>query len=67
MRRPVTFRHADLGAKISWLRSGYLALFAVAVYKLSLDPAIQIVRRQILECDERTMVTFTSELRTPFR
>jgi len=52
----------ELGAKISWLRSGYLALFAVAGYKLSLEPAIQIVRRQILECDERKMVTFTSEL-----
>ena len=52
---------SELGAKISWLRSGYLALFAVAGYKLSLDPAMQIVRKQILECDERRMITFTSE------
>jgi hypothetical protein len=52
---------SELGAKISWLRSGYLALFAVAGYKLALDPAMQIVRQQILECDERKMITFTSE------
>lgn len=43
-------------------RSGYLALFAVAGYRVPLDPAMQIVRCQILECDERKMVTFTSEL-----
>jgi HNH endonuclease len=52
---------SELGAKISWLRSGYLALFAVAGYKSALDPAMQIVRQQILECDERKMITFTSE------
>lgn len=52
---------SELGAKISWLRSGYLALFAVAGYKLALDPAMQIVRKQILECDERQMITFTSQ------
>jgi hypothetical protein len=54
-------RFSELGAKISWFRSGYLALFAVAGYELALDPAMEIVRRQILECDERHMVTFTSE------
>ena len=53
---------SELGAKISWFRSGYLALFAVAGYQLPLDPAMQIVRRQILECDERRMVTFTTEV-----
>jgi hypothetical protein len=52
---------AELGAKISWLRSGYLALFAVYGYKIALDPAMEIVRKQILECDERRMVTFTAE------
>jgi hypothetical protein len=60
----LTLRHesfSDLGAKISWLRSGYLALFAVAGYELALDPAMQIVRKQILECDERHIITFTSE------
>jgi hypothetical protein len=54
-------RFSELGAKISWLRSGYLALFSIAGYKLALDPAMQIVRQQILECDERRMITFTSE------
>jgi hypothetical protein len=52
--------YSELGANISWLRSGYLALFAIAGYKVALDPAMQIVRQQILECDERRMITFTS-------
>src|SRR5580704_14552788 len=54
-------RYAELGAKISWFRSGYLALFAVTGYELALNPAFEIVRKQILECDERKMITFTSE------
>jgi HNH endonuclease len=54
-------RFAELGAKISWFRSGYLALFAVTGYELALNPAFEIVRKQILECDERKMITFTSE------
>jgi hypothetical protein len=36
-------------------------LFAVTVYELVLNPAFEIVRKQILECDERKMITFTSE------
>jgi|SRR5579864_1345671 len=55
-------RFSELGAKISWFRAGYLALFAVAGYRFALDPAMEIVRRQILECDERRMLTFTSEM-----
>jgi hypothetical protein len=55
-------RFADLGAKISWFRSGYLALFAMFGYELALDPAFEIVRKQILECDERQMLCFTSEV-----
>lgn len=54
--------YAELGAKISWLRSGYLALFAVRGYEFALDPALDVVRRQIIECGARKMVTFTSEL-----
>ena len=54
-------RYAELGAKISWFRSGYLALCAVTGYELVLNPAFEIVRKQILECDERKMITFTSE------
>lgn len=37
-------------------------MFAVAGYSFALDPAMEIVRRQILECDERRIVTFTSEV-----
>jgi HNH endonuclease len=55
-------RYADLGAKISWFRSGYLALFAVTGYELALNPAFEIVRKQIVECDERKIITFTSEV-----
>jgi hypothetical protein len=55
-------RYAELGAIISWFRSGYFALFAVTGYELALDPAFEIVRKQILECDERKMITFTSEV-----
>lgn len=58
----IEYKHfAELGAKISWFRSGYLALFAVTGYELALDPAMEIVRKQILECDDRRMITFTSE------
>ena len=42
-------RFSELGAKISWFRAGYLALFAVAGYGFALDRALEIVRRQILE------------------
>lgn len=55
-------RYAELRAKISWFRSGYLALFAVTGYELALNPAFEIVRKQILECDERKMIAFTSEV-----
>lgn len=55
-------RFSELGAKISWFRAGYLAMFAVAGYSFALDPAMEIVRHQILECDERRMETFTSEV-----
>ena|ERR1700733_3645501 len=55
---------SELGAKISWLRSGYLTLFAMAGYEVALDPAMQIVRQQILECDERRMITFSPKHNT---
>lgn len=66
---PLTVQHesySELGARISWLRSGYLALFAVAGYKLARDPAMQIVREQILNCDERRMITFTADAQQDF-
>jgi hypothetical protein len=34
-------RYADLGANISWLRSGFLALFALYGYCFALDPALK--------------------------
>jgi hypothetical protein len=55
-------RFSELGAKISWLRSGYLALVALTGYEIVLDAAMDIVRQQILECDERLMMTFTTEV-----
>jgi len=53
--------YSELGARISWLRAGYLALVAMQGYKVVLDPAMDIVRKQILECDERRMITFVAE------
>lgn len=59
-------RYSELGARISWLRAGYLALVAMQGYHVVLDPAMDIVRRQILECDERRMVTFIADAREDF-
>jgi len=56
---------AELGAKISWLRSGYLLLFAVFGYSPVFDPALEIVRRQILEPSTSLIKTFTIELPEP--
>lgn len=55
-------KYADLGAKISWLRSGYLLLFAVFGYGPVFDAALDIVRRQILEPSTALMRAFTIEL-----
>jgi hypothetical protein len=54
-------RYSELGARISWLRAGYLALVAMQGYKIVLDPAMDIVRTQIRECDERRMLTFVAD------
>jgi len=54
-------RYSELGANISWLRAGYLALVAMQGYKIVLDPAMDIVRTQIRECDERRMLTFVAD------
>ena len=54
-------RYSELGARISWLRAGYLALVAMEGYKIVLDPAMDIVRTQIRECDERRMLTFVAD------
>jgi hypothetical protein len=59
-------RYSELGAVISWLRAGYLALVAMHGYQYVLDPAFDIVRFQIRECDERRMLTFVAEIPQPF-
>lgn len=52
---------ADLGARISWLRSGFLALFAAYGYRLSFNPALAIVKRQIREPESRLIYSFSIE------
>jgi hypothetical protein len=59
-------RYSELGARISWLRAGYLALVAMEGYKIVLDPAMDIVRTQIRECDERRMLTFVADAQEDF-
>lgn len=59
-------RYSELGARISWLRAGYLALVAMEGYKIVLDPAMDIVRTQIRECDERRMLTFVADAQENF-
>jgi hypothetical protein len=59
-------RYSELGARISWLRAGYLALVAMEGYKIVLDPAMDIVRTQIRECDERRMLTFVADTQEDF-
>ena len=61
----VTFRgdrYSDLGAKVSWLRSAYLAMFARFGYDVVFAPAMQVVRQQIMDPRERLMVSFTIEI-----
>jgi hypothetical protein len=57
---------SELGARISWLRSGYLALVAFYGFRIAYDPAMEIVRKQITQCDERKMLTFTSDVQLEF-
>jgi hypothetical protein len=59
-------RYSELGARISWLRAGYLALVAIEGYKIVFDPAMDIVRMQIRECDERRMLTFVADAQEDF-
>jgi hypothetical protein len=58
-------RFRELGAKISWLRSGYLALFAAAGYKFAFDPAVEIVKHQIANPAGRLIYSFTIEIPEP--
>lgn len=54
-------RFAELGARLSWLRSGFLALFAVYGYRFSFDPAIRLVKEQ-LRSRERLIQCFTVDV-----
>jgi hypothetical protein len=53
-----TSKFVELGANISWLRSGYLVLFAALGYAYALDAALDIVRRQINNPDSSLMASF---------
>jgi hypothetical protein len=55
-------RFAELGAKISWFRSGFLALFAAFGYRFSFDPALAIVKRQITSPESRLIFSFAIEI-----
>lgn len=55
-------RYSVLGANISWLRSGYLAAFALFGYKVVFDPAMQIVRTQILKNETRHIVSHLTNI-----
>jgi hypothetical protein len=55
-------RYSPLGANISWLRSGYLAAFALFGYKVVFDPAMQIVRTQILKNETRHIVSHLTNI-----
>jgi hypothetical protein len=54
-------KYSELGAKISWLRSAYLLIFALEGYRFSYDPALQVVKQQILNPRERAIFSFTIE------
>src|SRR5262249_2999715 len=58
-------RFSELGAKISWLRSGYLVLVAAFGYKVAFDPALQIVKRQIANPESRIIYSFTIDMARP--
>lgn len=52
---------SELGKNIGWLRAGYLIMVGEYGFKIAFDPAMEIVRRQIMEIDDRKMVTFLRE------
>lgn len=55
----------ELGARVSWLRSGFLAFFAVLGYQYTFDPALVIVKRQIRDHGTRLIPSFTIDLPPP--
>ncbi len=59
-------RFADLGARLSWFRSGFLALFAFAGYQFSCDPALEIAKKQLREHETRLIYSFTIDIPKTF-
>jgi hypothetical protein len=55
-------RFSELSAKMSWFRSGFLALFAAFGYRFSFDPALEIVKRQLRSPDKRMIYSFLIEI-----
>lgn len=51
-------RYSDRRARASWLRSGYLAMFALLGYRYILAPALDIVRRQIRDPETEHIAAF---------
>lgn len=61
----VTFsgeRYRERSAQLSWLRSAYLALFAVSGYRCCFDRGMKIVKSQILKPREKLIRVFTVTL-----
>lgn len=54
-------RFSEFGARLSWYRSGFLALFAVHGYRFTLDPAMRVVKDQ-LRSRERLIHSFTVDV-----
>lgn len=55
-------RYSERRARISWLRSSYLVLFAVLGYRYVFHPGIALVRRQIRDPDVEHIPTFLCTL-----
>lgn len=58
-------RYSERRARVSWLRSAYLSLFAIMGYRYALAPALDLVRRQIREPEVEHIPTFLAVLKEP--
>jgi hypothetical protein len=57
----------DRRAKMSWLKSGFLALFAVGGYRFAFDPAYEIVKQQLRSPNSALIQYFTIQTRSQER
>jgi hypothetical protein len=55
-------RHSEKRARVSWLRSAYLLMFALAGYRYIFDNALTIVRRQIVDPEIEHIPAFMGTL-----